>query len=450
MNGLSVEPGSYGSVSAVDAVARGSCAAARHGEHLTVGRIDHDDVAALGAHLRNGVAERALGDLLELLVDREHDGVALHRRAPRRSSATRSAGHGRRASSSRRRACRAGACRARARCRPRARRCRPPDRRCGACPRENAYDALDHRRRIDAAHRDDRRDVERDVAAGQRHPLPRAGPSRAAPSRRCTPARISASRSLRRSRTSCGATSSCTVSRLCASVSPSASRMSPRGAGTVLSMLCWCWRSPPSDSRCSELHARRARDQREREAARALRWTRPTRLGLRMRRRRRAVAREVDHLTLARHVHLEPLLGDRLQVRATRRDADLRLQAPPLGDEPRRAASPSPGARARRRCRRCGAARRPSAMTTKPRRTRASRTSPARRLLLRAMRAASRCGRAGCAPSPRPWPSTARRVSISPSARSPPQVHTGWRGGQMQAVLHSRKACFTSRSSPEW
>ena len=33
---------------------------------------------------------------------------------------------------------------------------------------------------------------------------------------------------------------------------------------------------------------------------------------------------------------------------------------------------------------------------------------------------------------------------------APPHVHTGWRGGQMQSVLQSRNACFTSRSSPEW
>ena len=32
---------------------------------------------------------------------------------------------------------------------------------------------------------------------------------------------------------------------------------------------------------------------------------------------------------------------------------------------------------------------------------------------------------------------------------APPQVHTGCFGGQMQSRLQSRKACFTSRSSPE-
>jgi hypothetical protein len=43
----------------------------------------------------------------------------------------------------------------------------------------------------------------------------------------------------------------------------------------------------------------------------------------------------------------------------------------------------------------------------------------------------------------------ARRVIVLPSGR-PRQVHTGCLGGQMQAALQSRKAFLTIRSSPEW
>src|SRR2546427_594607 len=39
-------------------------------------------------------------------------------------------------------------------------------------------------------------------------------------------------------------------------------------------------------------------------------------------------------------------------------------------------------------------------------------------------------------------------VSTRPSAR-PRHVHTGWRGGHTHALLQSRNACFTMRSSPE-
>lgn len=43
----------------------------------------------------------------------------------------------------------------------------------------------------------------------------------------------------------------------------------------------------------------------------------------------------------------------------------------------------------------------------------------------------------------------ARLVIVVPSGR-PRQVHTGCFGGQMQAALHSRKVFLTIRSSPEW
>src|SRR5438105_11925973 len=43
---------------------------------------------------------------------------------------------------------------------------------------------------------------------------------------------------------------------------------------------------------------------------------------------------------------------------------------------------------------------------------------------------------------------TARRVSVSPN-ECPRQVQTGCLGGHTQSELHSRNACFTSRSSPE-
>ena len=43
-----------------------------------------NDVASFRAHLLHRLAQRALGDLLQLVIDREDDGVALHRRAARR------------------------------------------------------------------------------------------------------------------------------------------------------------------------------------------------------------------------------------------------------------------------------------------------------------------------------------------------------------------------------
>ena len=44
---------------------------------------------------------------------------------------------------------------------------------------------------------------------------------------------------------------------------------------------------------------------------------------------------------------------------------------------------------------------------------------------------------------------TARRVIVVPSGR-PRQVQTGCFGGQIQAALHPRIACLTILSSPEW
>src|SRR5688500_5087154 len=44
---------------------------------------------------------------------------------------------------------------------------------------------------------------------------------------------------------------------------------------------------------------------------------------------------------------------------------------------------------------------------------------------------------------------TAFRVTSPPFA-FPPQVHLSWRGGQTQSRDHSRIACFTVLSSPEW
>src|SRR3569623_940220 len=43
----------------------------------------------------------------------------------------------------------------------------------------------------------------------------------------------------------------------------------------------------------------------------------------------------------------------------------------------------------------------------------------------------------------------ALRCTFSPSATAP-HTQTGWRGGQVHGLLQSRKACFTTRSSPEW
>jgi hypothetical protein len=44
---------------------------------------------------------------------------------------------------------------------------------------------------------------------------------------------------------------------------------------------------------------------------------------------------------------------------------------------------------------------------------------------------------------------TGRRVTTVPNGCRA-QVQIGWRGGQRQTTLHSRKVVLTSRSSPEW
>ena len=84
MNGFAVDPGSNGSVSAVAARLRADpsrrLAIARISPSV---RIENDDVAALGAHSRDGVGQRLFGDLLQIGVDREDDAVSLRRRRAR-------------------------------------------------------------------------------------------------------------------------------------------------------------------------------------------------------------------------------------------------------------------------------------------------------------------------------------------------------------------------------
>ena len=82
--------------------------------------------------------------------------------------------------------------------------------------------------------------------------------------------------------------------------------------------------------------------------------------------------------------------------------------------------------------------------------TRANRQLARSPATLRAMRGASRCGRAGCAPSPRPWRDD--RATREPSAErviAAAGAHRLLRRADA-AALHSRNACFTRRSSPEW
>ena len=50
-------------------------ATARHGENVALMRIQHDDVPAVRAHLLHRLTERVLGDLLQLVIEREHDSV---------------------------------------------------------------------------------------------------------------------------------------------------------------------------------------------------------------------------------------------------------------------------------------------------------------------------------------------------------------------------------------
>ena len=77
VNSLAVEPGSNGSVN----VGRARRPAAGRlprceREQFARLRIEEHDVAALGPHLGDGVVQPALGDLLQLGVDRERDVVA--------------------------------------------------------------------------------------------------------------------------------------------------------------------------------------------------------------------------------------------------------------------------------------------------------------------------------------------------------------------------------------
>src|SRR5437879_6330742 len=166
-----------------------------------------------------------------------------------------------------------------------------------------------------------------------------------------------------------------------------------------------------------------------------------------------------DHLAVRRHIHMKALFGDRDEAGTTRRIADLGLQLYPRGV--RRVALAFQRAKVSRLV---DPERPPSndahghrEETQHPQADERARgesgASPATALTLAALYAARHArslalrdrGLRAISVSPGV---TARRVSVSPSAR-PRQVHIGCFGGQTQSALHSRNACLTRRSSPE-
>src|SRR3982750_1986407 len=50
-------------------------ASAREREDISPARIENDDGPPGGAHLRNGIGQGALGDLLQIVIEREYDRV---------------------------------------------------------------------------------------------------------------------------------------------------------------------------------------------------------------------------------------------------------------------------------------------------------------------------------------------------------------------------------------
>ena len=83
VNSLAVEPGSNGSVKVEARGTRAGSLACRDASASSspLSRVEEDHVAALGLHLRQRVVEPALGDLLQLRIDREDHVVPGHRLA---------------------------------------------------------------------------------------------------------------------------------------------------------------------------------------------------------------------------------------------------------------------------------------------------------------------------------------------------------------------------------
>src|SRR5512143_1444134 len=158
-------------------------------------------------------------------------------------------------------------------------------------------------------------------------------------------------------------------------------------------------------------------------------------------------AREKHLLIRGWDVHVQSLLGDRLQTRSARRVTDIRLQPDAirlervallleLSNLPLLLDTEDPP---------CNDARRDQDETDEHHGDEAAPT----RLYSALRHARSRALRArGLQATSSADAGIARRVMVVPSGR-PRQVQTGCLGGQMQAALHSRNAFFTMRSSPE-
>ena len=328
-------------------------------------------------------------------------------------------------------------------------------RRCPARPARRAYDALDRRVRVDAAQRHRRRGVHGEKRPGNVRYFALRVDARArinaAFDAERSPARDAASRG---SRTSRGAISSRTISRLCASTRRVASRMSPRGAGIVSrdasadarrARATHCRARAARCAAFTRMASAKTREQRVREADAA-------RANHVARRARRFVARSggvQDHLLVGLgNVHVETLLGDRLQAGAARRVANLSLQPHALGHqrvarslEIANLALPVHAVHSP-----CNDACRHEDETNEHERDE-RRVAP--RLTRRfAMREAARCERADCASTSSSDAVSARRVSVVPSATSATGAHRLLRRTDACGAP-LRNACFTMRSSPE-
>ena len=154
-----------------------------------------------------------------------------------------------------------------------------------------------------------------------------------------------------------------------------------------------------------------------------------------------------DLLVRLWNAHVQPLLGDRLQLRSARRLADRLLELDALGDE--RVVAPLEIEKlplvSNTRDPACDDAGRHEDEADehegdhRPPARGYLALRHARRRALRA-RGLSRTSSGDAA--------MARRVSVVPNGR-PRHVQIGCFGGQIQAALHSRNAFFTTRSSPE-
>src|SRR5215207_877027 len=265
-----------------------------------------------------------------------------------------------------------------------------------------------------------------------------------------TPALVNTRDRAARSRTSRGATLSRTSSRLSTSGKPVASRMSPRNGGISAAFTC-CRAARRAHSAPCQSCTWPARPPSARAKSPSARW----KMGMRLESLPRGAATDRtldDHdLTVVGHVHAKTLFRHRRESAATSERPDVTLELGTEGDElgpvaveqadlarlGNAVAAPPNDQRGHEHegHQDHGHLRAPPRL---PPLHHARRQARSFALRARGLRATS--------------PSDARRafrVTSSPSA-VPPQVHTGCRGGQLQATLHSRKRCFTRRSSPEW